>query len=109
VTLVEFLRARLDEDEQVARAVEPDTDVDVPYTSQAAQAAQYAFLKRFGPARVLAEVDAKRRLIAKYEHYDASARYPDSEGGMAMGLEAAVEFAALPYAAHPDYREEWRP
>lgn len=48
------------------------------------------------PARVLAGCEAKRRIVAMdFERY---------------GEQWAVLSAlALPYADHPDYREEWRP
>lgn len=45
------------------------------------------------PARVLAECEAKRRIVA----WDASVDY------------GAVRFLATVYADHPDYRAEWRP
>ena len=100
MTLVEFLRARLDEDEAAAKAWLPFGNPD---------AAARVHIARLDPGRVLREVEAKRRLIADYEVYDASARYPDSEGGIAIGLGTAVELAALAYADHPDYDEAWRP
>lgn len=70
------------------------------------------------PGRVLAECDAKRRIV---EHH---ARVADPEGDDladlcavcdANGPEAqgwpcdTLRLLALPYADHPEYREEWRP
>ena len=57
------------------------------------------------PARVLAECEAKRRLIEAVV---------DKDPFDAMGAESAYEILilshlALPYAGHPDYRDEWRP
>lgn len=58
-------------------------------------------------SRVLAEVDAKRRIIAEcvailsvkwWEYEDA----PDLAG-------VTLELLALPYADHPAYDETWRP
>ena len=52
-------------------------------------------IARWDPARVLAECEAKRRLIALGEKDS----YWDD----------VLRILALPYADHPDYREEWRP
>lgn len=69
------------------------------------------------PARMLAECEAKRRIV-KGLTQDA----PTLHDGMREKVErGAVEWAwsvaregtlanlALPYADHPDYREEWKP
>lgn len=132
MTLVEFLRARLNEDEQAAREcggapwsaqpslnavhVEPKAIADnklawgeLGHVATVLHERDQQHIARHDPARVLREVEAKRRLIADFEMYDASARYPDSEGGIAIGLGTAVELAALAYADHPDYDEAWRP
>lgn len=61
------------------------------------------------PERVLTETEAKRRLLTAFEEVNARAKYPDFDGGMASGLELALQHFALPYAAHADYREEWKP
>ncbi|MEU3507694.1 DUF6221 family protein [Streptomyces longwoodensis] len=54
---------------------------------------------RHDPARVLAEVEAKRRMI---EDTWGGPDYQDM-------WEHHMRLLALPYAGHPDYREEWRP
>ena len=64
------------------------------------------------PARVLAEVDAKRRIIDAYELATRAAvddPLNDEAVFYAKGLERSVLLLALPHAGHPDYREEWRP
>ncbi|RPE34931.1 DUF6221 family protein [Kitasatospora cineracea] len=138
--LVAFLRARLAEDEQVARAVD---DNSAPWDGQWAADGRDVLrtinghvlaratattdgrnlpipLKpgltehwaRHDPARVLAEVDAKRRIIAQYERAREGRRtHPDdlASAGAVLALYGAVKLLALPYAEHPDYREEWRP
>lgn len=71
------------------------------------------------PARVLIECEAKRRMVKRAaglaEHYEPSdpdqwepLQYAAQESGENLGrwLLATI---ALPYAGHPDYREEWRP
>ena len=67
---------------------------------------------RFEAARVLAECEAKRRIVDRCE------RDMVAEGESASGYDIiahtdalardTLEFLALPYADHPDYREEWR-
>ena len=61
------------------------------------------------PAHVLADIEAKLRIVKEYEDADTVAQFPDFDGGLASGLEDALRLLALPYADHPDYREEWRP
>lgn len=68
------------------------------------------------PAYVLADVDAKRRLIAEYEAAEARVHDDDQrpEGqewnlGRRQALWQALRLLALPDASHPDYRSEWAP
>lgn len=61
-----------------------------------------AHIARHHPVRVLAEVDAKRRIVAAYENYDIDAPELDVP-------ESVLRMLALPYGDHPDYRDEWRP
>jgi hypothetical protein len=142
--LVQFVRDRLDEDEAVARAAagqrggatwhtrEPDGDStwvhgqyapddpegwrsppvivgpDEPETAH--------HIARHDPARVLAEVEAKRRICRDYENAVCSlaAAGPgtpphDLMTGATNMLKRTLQLLALPRADHPDYREEWRP
>lgn len=63
-----------------------------------------AHIARFDPARVLAECEAKRRVVTAIARWlDA---HPD-EDHVPAGDDALC-WLALPYADHPDYREEWR-
>ena len=120
--LVEFLTARLDEDERAARAARPGpwsvdgssviathpTDEVVDYTESADHIA------RHDPARVLREVGAKRSLIQRYKQPEESPDLPRSFNKLTAGVERAVldevfRSLALPYADHPDYDEAWRP
>ena len=61
------------------------------------------------PASVLADVAAKRALLAEYERADKASQFPDFEGGVAGGLQDAIRLVATAYAGWPGYREEWRP
>ena len=83
---------------------------------------------RFDPERMLAEVDAKRKIIDNYVmtlklRDEAAARLKDAgdhPGASdldtwtrakyeAVVLEEPIALLALPYADHTDYRDEWRP
>jgi len=91
VELVEFLLARIAEDEAYASYVlEQQRDRTVwapPWTVLA-------------PARQLAECEAKRRIVATIQRW-LDTGYPT--------LDHVLFALALPYADHPDYRDEWRP
>ncbi|MFD3535223.1 DUF6221 family protein [Streptomyces sp. NPDC058664] len=82
-------------------------------------------IARQDPARVLAEVDAKRRMVALHEpvtlhagggaaHFDTtrvcrSCEPPKQFPETAYPC-ATLRLMALPYAdRHPDYRDAWRP
>ena len=115
--LVKFARARLDDDEAYARNAfgehndakpdwhEPssglldvgDGDHIVTNDSQVSR-----FMERFDPARVLAEVEAKRKLIEQHIGYYGGG---DDEFWPVQTL----RLLALPYADHPEYDESWRP
>lgn len=138
--LVAFLLARLAEDEQVARAATPGpwvTEETFPGASlvqsnlvdmaewPAQQSANVAsesssgdlrtgdamHIARHDPARVLAEVAAKRRIIDRQEQIIASlAGEPLLADGNFLTLRdagAVLRLLALPYADHADYRDEW--
>ena len=119
MTLTEFLLARIAEDEAVARAVsrahwrysigdtwdlegvEHDVvrglgDSEIAFTFEL----EATHIARHDPARVLAKCEALRRIV---EQYASLAKHGDS--GDARWV---LPLLALPYADHPDYREEWR-
>jgi hypothetical protein len=136
VTLVEFLRARLDEDERDARWLLTEQGRDlvgelacmlededtrhglVNYWFETmgsgwvrtnwrriAEIATADDGMRLDPARVLADVAAKRRLL---DAMIGPALSCAVAGTCDAGL-ATARFLALPYATHPDYRSEWAP
>lgn len=116
--LVEFLKARLDEDAWNNRIdpkewwqVEHDDDALSPsgvafppsrvvgrghYLLWDAPESIAAHIARHDPRRVAADVDAKRQIIELHER-DAI-----------FGTDV-LRMLALPYSGHPDYQEEWRP
>jgi hypothetical protein len=75
-------------------------------------------IARHDPERVLADVEAKRRIIGEHPHGDfgrPDSQYcevcHDDDGNPAVTGQwcDTVRLLALPYADHPDYREEWKP
>jgi hypothetical protein len=141
--LIEFLRARLDDTERVARAANPgpwevgpkfgardtrvyirdegdlvDTVGTLVFVSQVSnrprcrENAQH--IARHDPARVLREVDAKRRTLELHDS-DGAHECPaghDSPGDVYAGYEReclTLRLLALPYADHADYQPEWAP
>ncbi|MCG0069713.1 hypothetical protein CFC35_05650 [Streptomyces sp. FBKL.4005] len=129
--LVEFLRARLAEDERAARqATEGPWTAEVsgetghcviPSDAQStreyvARTQLYAaafdaeHIARHDPARVLREIEAKRRLLNEYTKVATNdVNEVEYAHGWANALGEAVRLLALPYADHPNYRKEWRP
>lgn len=146
-SLVDFLNARYDEEAERAQAAGESLiawltyrtdDGQMHYTTVAsgdatAEAvddvwvadgkelpAPAQVLVVYDPARVLREVEAKRRIIA--EHYcpdeldadeqphcgfcDKALRMNDMQGTWPC---LHLRLLALPYADHPDYDESWRP
>ena len=147
--LVDFLRARLDEDQEVARSAiagpwaiaengelyAPFFDREIRYgagwssvdhlyvTSDSegllpsVQEEQATHIARHDPARVLADVEAKRRIIELHRVIVDSA-WPaghclecwDQEAGDYRPWPCStLQLLALPFAEHPDYRQEWKP
>lgn len=144
--LATFLRAQLDEDERVARAADSgrwlpeDKGITFEYRADdfhggEAQARLVAdtranqwHIANWDPARVLAEVDAKRRMLELHAPV-ASGSYIQpgplqcehcadqchSRSGLGCDSPDApwpcdtVRLLALPYADRPGYQEEWRP
>ncbi|GLH94913.1 DUF6221 family protein [Phytohabitans aurantiacus] len=97
--LIEFLRARLDEDEERWR-----------HLADQGEQGYWDFH--------LAEVDAKRRILAEVVD-EATGLDEQVDGEFRVGSRDLVaepylgtvllRLLALPYAEHLDYREEWRP
>lgn len=121
--LLPFLLDRIAEDEEWARrALEVDErfpdaaevtyrwwrDVNYPFGGRSTTSEAGAP----SPARVLAECEAKRRIVLMHEPYDSGwlGRRPTCWVCSADGWPClTLAVLSLPYANHPDYREEWRP
>ena len=140
--LITWLRAQLDEDERVARAASvgpwltkradsvyadettvvlqpgplPDwATLVVPPQEEGGEGidpGNAEHIARWDPARVLAEIDAKRRILEIHHHIECQHdRYgPDgdcAECGNEYPCET-VHLLAQPYAGHDGWREEWQ-
>ncbi|WP_031051159.1 DUF6221 family protein [Streptomyces sp. NRRL F-5650] len=133
---LQWLREQLDDDERTARAA-----TDGPWTTMgqrvldpsppsnrlgigmavghAAASADYnetaEHIARHDPARVLAEVEAKRGVLRQYTDLREQVRNPVSaeNRSRARALQGEIgdvlRLLALPYADRPGYRDEWRP
>lgn len=106
MTLLGFLEARIAELEVVARGAlaplgdGPRRDFYSTVGPHGDDWGLYTF--HVPPARVLAECEAKRRII----NWWMAGREGQPYGHDTMRLLGAL---ALPYADHPDYDEAWRP
>ncbi|WP_405461626.1 DUF6221 family protein [Streptomyces sp. NBC_00101] len=126
--LVQFLRARLDEDEAAARAA--DDELSNVFTRievfDAEMAADERHIMQHRPAQVLREVEAKRRIVDAHgpDHECISltgsgdASVVDGKPWALWELEHTgdaeqpcfiLRCLALPHADHPAYLPEWRP
>jgi hypothetical protein len=124
--LVEFLRARLAKDEQVARAcsgaswtagpsgaVHLDADADgEPELVASAETEAYAeHIARHAPSRALQEVAARRQIVDDHEKHAwiiAQGRATPEQQAAQGVREQTLRLLALAYAHHPGYNEEWR-
>ncbi|MFF5655170.1 DUF6221 family protein [[Kitasatospora] papulosa] len=130
---VKFLRARIDEDEAIAKAPTHATWATAEWRFGEVDGASYVDLgtnhldrvssltdaemehiARHDPVRVLREVDAKRRILAEHDEVAAGAASDDwlirdPSRAVLRILDPVLRTLALPYADHPDYRNSWRP
>lgn len=131
VDLIAFLRARLDERERAAHAATPGPwssgvdNVGDPYIDGAnghliadlpfchgqddRRELDAVHIASHDPAYVLADVAAKRRIVALCQVDFNDDGQPICLGGYGEAYWDVVRLLALPYADHPDYRQEWRP
>lgn len=114
MTLTEFLLARFAEDE--ANANEAEASGDRPWRASP-YTPTMVFLGRHDPARVVAECESKRRIVKLADEADFLDGTVWSDRGVSTDPgygdpycgERILRALALPYADHPDYRDEWKP
>ena len=134
MTLTEFLLQRIGEDEAAARAgissqADPENGWGLietrgfagltlsPHVGHIHERVQGEHIIRWHPARVLAECEAKRRIVEAADEATGLDMQVDSE--FRVGFrdtstepylgDVILRALALPYADHPDYRGEWKP
>jgi len=111
-SLAEFLLARFAEDEERARAAR-GYQTGSRYEGQPPD--WQLHIERWSPAMVLADLDAKRRIVELHPSEDEWR--DEGEQGSEYCVEnpawttwtEVLKLLALPYADHLDYRQEWRP
>lgn len=103
MTLAEFLCARLDEEEALAvAAIRSGERPDPAFASLGA----HGNVSTSGH-NLIVRCDSKRRIV---EAYLSAAEAPEGERDERRETLAwVVRQLALPYATHPDYRQEWHP
>lgn len=104
--LAEFLLARIAEDQALARestGVEDSSGGAVAWAKT-----DERWLLEIDPARLLTECEAKRQIIerARMAWDNSDCTECNEAGYLADDL---LKLLALPYAGHPDYRDDWRP
>lgn len=129
----EFIAARLADDQKIAEeasALETGWPFWIDVDDQAEYEAADRFRESLGPARVLRDVEATRRILelhklnvqrivtSPYDPFTGLRRDGDYEvqcfvcgwvtDDPTSGCET-LRLLALPFAAHPDYRTEWTP
>ena len=126
MNLAEFLLARIAEDEAAAAAavsrrdgvdkweavgsgtvVGPGYDKVKHVMLPSSEDGAARHIARHDPARVLAECEANRRIVALHGEVDPC----DAHDGATFETVdcETLQVLALPYADHPDYRQEWKP
>lgn len=138
--LIEFLRARLDDDERAAASAASVSDgtldgrvgarwnvIEIDWEGihvysrpsgldkEGGTAPITAHMQRYDPARVMAEVEAKRAILELHRPLDDMWCSACCDNVAPYELNATeypcptLRLLALPYADHRDYRQEWKP
>jgi len=113
--IVEFLEARIAEDEALARAASHQK-IAGPFhgnwrhdslhlSSMEREDAKH--IARHDPARVLAECAAKRAIVADRKRIDRSVGMHEWYSGYSDANYDALKALAAVYRDHPEYNQEW--
>ena len=108
MTLTDFLLARIAEDEERAEFVRRQTEGTPwePFEPWLLSWHDEYDLLCIEPSRALSEVESKRRIVEHLAFLDRQTELTPQEAFTALHV---GQMLALPYADHPDYRDEWRP
>ena len=101
--LSEFVLARATDDEELARQYGDPRGLrsSLTWASDVGRP-----VLEVDPSRMVAECEAKRRVVAQY--IEGVANYDIGSQGEVTRLTFVLRALALPYADHPDYQPEWR-
>jgi hypothetical protein len=110
-SLIEFLEARIAEDESLAAAAikshAPDEVWESELGSMNLWPEDIAFWASQTPYRVLAECAAKRAIIEDWEDPEDDGVWEGYDYGCALTTDRAARALAAAYSDHPDYQQEW--
>lgn len=108
MTLIEFLLARIAEDEAMARAA--DWAMQGTWYTEAEDSVD-EYVRGRAPRRVLAECAAKRAIVnhAHTPPRGTQSLNPPSVIVLSAAYGKVLMILATPYANHPDYLPEWKP
>lgn len=107
--LIDFLRDRLAEDKDHARVLATAAkllDRQPDFYGAGGPAAQ-DYWQHFTPARMLADVEAKRGIVNLMAEATRPGWDPRSDAAAVRLAGIVLGRLAEPYADHPDYRPEW--
>lgn len=103
MTLTEFLLDRIAEDELEVGPADPDEGAG-PNGIGWAEVGALSEVLMVRPSRVLAECEAKRRIVEEVREISAEPNPPQA----LILADYMLQAIAGVYADHPDFREEWR-
>jgi hypothetical protein len=113
--IVEFLRARWTEARALAEAARdgnwdfkpyPPLEVGGDPVQYEAMMARVGFIEALQPGQTLADLDAK---LAILDWYEVASTSPELNPDAWQIMRQVLLRLAVPFAAHPDYDERWRP
>lgn len=134
--LVQWLKAQLDADQQLAEDARAELDGRWAYVEsqdgnhKVVDSLGYSITEHYDvdaqpyfcephiaahdPARVLREIEAKRQIIAQYVNWDESTARAGlgadmRDVGVTEGLEIALRLLTSAYSDRPGYKQEWAP
>jgi hypothetical protein len=111
--LVQWLTAQLDEDQQAAeealkRTTTTRRRIGGQWVEDTVQPPEWR-RSAWSPARVLREIDAKRRILAEHALNGWVCTTCDNGEVEQVFPCPTLRILALPYADRPDFQEAWRP
>lgn len=111
ITLSEFLLARIAEDKRQALGAINMSELPSGLYHFGTEPTATSYGLGITGDRLLTECEAKRGLVEQYRQArDDDDQVPaEWNDGYVCGQEFALKLLALPYADHPDYRQEWKP